>query len=225
MVHTSGPVAALSRLARFKILYQKWFTGTARPPPYHHIVQIGDPVLRRKAKEVDPSAIKEQPMQQLLHRLHATMKKTGAAGLSANQIGVSLRVFAIQFPSKRKYEFPHLYEKRQMEYIPLQVWINPRMKVLDYRKTNDEESCESMRGFSAELSRYNSVLLTGLDHEGKEKKWEAKGWSARIVQHEMDHLDGKFYTDAMVPESLCCVHWNAINQTEGRIFTTYMLGK
>uniref|UniRef100_A0A0A9X5G4 Peptide deformylase n=4 Tax=Lygus hesperus TaxID=30085 RepID=A0A0A9X5G4_LYGHE len=220
-----SPVVRLTRLTKFKIMYQKWFSGTPKSPPYNHIVQIGDPVLRRKAKTIDPSAIPEEPMQKLLSRLYHVMRTSGIAGLSAPQLGVSLRVFAIQFPSKRNYEFPLLYEKRQMEYIPLQVWINPQMKILDYTKVTDEESCESMVGYSAELPRYTKVLLTGLDHEGKEKKWEAKGWSARIVQHEMDHLEGKFYTDLMNPETLCCVHWDAVNKMEGRIFTTYMINK
>lgn len=64
-----------------------------------------------------------------------------------------------------------------------------------------------------------------MDHNGKEKSWEAKGWTARIIQHEMDHLDGKFFTDIMDPKSLACTIWDVVNRNEGRIYTTYMVNK
>ncbi|KAK9507326.1 hypothetical protein O3M35_007207 [Rhynocoris fuscipes] len=212
-------------LRLFKLLYQRWWRGPPPTVPYRHIVQIGDPILRQVSKEVDPTKLKDEFIQKLFSRLYVLMTKTTLAGLAAPQIGVSLRVFAIQFPPKKKYHSPQIYDQRQMEPIPLQVWVNPKMKILDYEKIVSEECCESMKGFTAEIPRYKKVLLTGLDHNGKEQSWEAKGWSARIIQHEMDHLDGKFYTDFMNPRSLSCNAWDAVNRTEGRIYTTYMLNK
>ncbi|XP_014259532.1 peptide deformylase, mitochondrial-like [Cimex lectularius] len=210
------------KLRAFKLLYQAWWAGKYPTIPYNHIVQIGDPVLRLKAKAVDPSAIQEEPMKKLIARLCRLMKDSNTLSLSAPQVGVSLRVFAIQSPPRNKFKPVNLYDARKMEHIPFQVWINPEMKILDYRKYIDEESCESMKCFTADTSRYTKVLLTGLDHEGKEKAWEASGWSARIVQHEMDHLNGKFFIDIMEPHSLACSHWQVINHKQGKIFVTYL---
>uniref|UniRef100_A0A069DQT1 Peptide deformylase n=1 Tax=Panstrongylus megistus TaxID=65343 RepID=A0A069DQT1_9HEMI len=212
-------------LRLFKILYQNWWRGTPPIAPYKHIVQIGDPVLRQKSRDVDPTKLNDAFIQQLFSRLYVLMKKSNAAGIAAPQIGVSLRVFAVQFPIKKKFHSPVMYDQRDMEPIPLQVWVNPVMKVLDYEKIVFDECCESMKGYTANTPRYKKVLLTGLDHNGKEKSWEAKGWSARIIQHEMDHLDGKFFTDIMDPKSLTCTVWDVVNRTEGRIYTTYMVNK
>ncbi|XP_014281373.1 peptide deformylase, mitochondrial isoform X1 [Halyomorpha halys] len=211
------------KLRLFKIRYQNWWLGKAPTPPYKHVVQIGDPILRSAAKPVDPSTLKRGPMIKLFNRLYYLMTVTKAAGLAAPQIGVSLRVFAIQCPDVTKFNgSPVLYERRGMEHIPFQIWVNPKMKILEYDRIDDEECCESMRGFSAEIPRFKRILLSGTDQDGIEKSWEAKDWSARIVQHEMDHLDGKFFTDSMNPKSLACVNWDAINHHRGRIYTTYM---
>ncbi|KAL1139673.1 hypothetical protein AAG570_006651 [Ranatra chinensis] len=212
-------------LRAFRLLYQTWWRGKPVKPPYSHIVQVGDPVLRQPANLVDLEKINSDFMKQVYRRMRLLMNKTGACGLCAAQVGVPLRVFAIHVPSMKEFESPAIYRHRQMHPVPFQIWVNPEMKVLNYDKVIFDEGCESIKGFAADVPRYKTVMLTGLDEEGVPKQWEADGWSARIVQHEMDHLDGRLYVDIMQPKSLSCTCWNVVNSKEGRVYITYIPGK
>uniref|UniRef100_A0A1A9VP02 Peptide deformylase n=1 Tax=Glossina austeni TaxID=7395 RepID=A0A1A9VP02_GLOAU len=89
----------------------------------------------------------------------------------------------------------------------INVMINPTLKVLDYDKRKFLESCMSVKGYSAEVERYRSVLLTGVDDRNNKQVLTLKGWNARIAQHEMDHLDGKLYIDHMDPSTFHCTCW------------------
>lgn len=75
----------------------------------------------------------------------------------------------------------------------------------------------SVRGFSAEVERYEAVKLSGLDREGEPLSLELSGWNARIAQHEMDHLDGKLYTDHMDRSTFTCTCWETVNTKSGRV--------
>lgn len=91
------------------------------------------------------------------------------------------------------------------------------MKVTDYTKVTFQEGCESVKGFVADVPRCISVELTGFDEEGKMLNKNFVGWPARIVQHEMDHLDGTLYTDIMDRNTLACGFWEHVNKNNGRI--------
>lgn len=67
------------------------------------------------------------------------------------------------------------------------------------------------------------LFLTGLDETGKPDSWTAEGWAARIIQHEMDHLDGLLFTDSMLPKSLECVCWQDINLQNGLLELRYYM--
>lgn len=99
----------------------------------------------------------------------------------------------------------------------LQVLINPTMKVTDYEKRTFSETCASVTGYSAEVSRFNAVTLTGFSAEGLEQTLALSGWNARIAQHEMDHIDGVIFTDLMERKTLTCTCWDAVNRHNGRI--------
>ncbi|XP_022192929.2 peptide deformylase, mitochondrial [Nilaparvata lugens] len=191
-------------------------------PPYSHIVQIGDPILRSKARNVDPKEFGTRSFNIVLNTLHRVFRKyeSRVIGLSAPQIGINLRVFILSLKAK-DIESSSNHVQKNVQEIPYQVWINPEMKVLDYKTVIHSEGCASFLGFSADVPRYKKVLLTGLDEEGNRKEWEACDWSARLVQHEMDHLDGILFTDKMHVRSLQCCGWSDINQTNGNIFITY----
>lgn len=103
----------------------------------------------------------------------------------------------------------------------IQVFINPKLTVVSYEKILFPEACESVRGFSADVARYREVLVTGLDAEGKPISWQTSGWPARIVQHEMDHLCGRLYTDIMVRSTFTCTCWEKVNRTGGRIYVPF----
>lgn len=83
------------------------------------------------------------------------------------------------------------------------------------------ESCESVRGYFAEVPRSEAVTIRGYDRSGKILELHLKGWNARIAQHEMDHLNGIIYTDIMQPKSLACSCWQAVNAREGRVYIKF----
>ena len=95
------------------------------------------------------------------------------------------------------------------------------MEVKDYQKTLFPEACESIKGLSALVPRYRRVHVKGYDYDGSPIDWEATGWAARIVQHEIDHLDGRIYTDIMDCKTLQVVGWETINSSGGRVQLTY----
>ena len=72
-----------------------------------------------------------------------------------------------------------------------------------------------MLGFSALVPRYNRVEVSGLDQEGDNVEWSPSGWSARIVQHEFDHLQGKMFIDGAVLDSLSFDYWKIVNNRQG----------
>nr|CAD7267896.1 unnamed protein product [Timema shepardi] len=182
---------------------------------------------------------------------------TKAVGISAPQIGIPLRIFIIEFREDRKKEIsPEIYKLRDMSTIPLQVFINPEMKVLNYEKLVFPEGCESVRGFAADVPRYkevtvvfvliqqctpvsiqdvasttchidhpflphSTIISTGLNERGEAVSLQVAGWPARIVQHEMDHLIGRLYTDSMMRSSLACTAWHQVNASGGKLHIPY----
>ncbi|PSN32717.1 hypothetical protein C0J52_24712 [Blattella germanica] len=147
---------------KFKQLYRQFWFPSPASPPYKHICQIGDPVLRRKAELVNVEDIKKKDIQMVLKKMHEVMQLYGSVGISAPQIGVPLRIFAVQFTKKMTNEYsPDILKVRQMSVVPFKVFINPEMKVIDYEKVHFPEACESVRGFSADVPRYREVLVNG----------------------------------------------------------------
>ncbi|CAD6995548.1 unnamed protein product [Ceratitis capitata] len=99
----------------------------------------------------------------------------------------------------------------------VKVLLNPSMSVTNYQKHKHPEGCMSVRGYSAEVERYDSVSLKGTNLDGIEVNLELSGWNARIAQHEMDHLDGKLYIDIMDRSTFMCTCWEAVNSKSGRV--------
>lgn len=182
-------------------------------PPYSHVCQVGDPVLRSHAAAVDPSAVTGPEIQRVIKTMVAVMRKLECVGLSAPQIGVPLRILALEYPQKMFEESsPATREVRGLSVQPLRIFVNPQLRVLDGRTVLFQEACESISGFSATVPRYLSVELSGLNETGEAVTWQASGWSARIVQHEMDHLDGVLYIDRMDTKTFININWQAHNE-------------
>lgn len=220
------PVVLIKRhlitLRKFRELYREFWYPPLSPPPYSHICQIGDPILRYNAEEINPEDIKKSEIKRVLKKMHDVMHSYESVGLAAPQIGVPLRIFMIEFSEKMSEKFsPDIRKSREMAIIPLKVFINPKLTVVSYEKILFPEACESVRGFSADVARYREVLVTGLDAEGKPISWQTSGWPARIVQHEMDHLCGRLYTDIMVRSTFTCTCWEKVNRTGGRIYVPF----
>ncbi|VVC33384.1 Hypothetical protein CINCED_3A012044 [Cinara cedri] len=205
-----------------KQVYHRMFLARNPKPPYPgHVTQIGDPVLRNIASPVPLDKIHTKELQNLIYILKSLIKRSNLIGLSAPQVGIPLQVFVIDFPHPSKYFSKEEIIRKEMEHIKNQVWINPELKVLDHAKVIFNESCASFKGYSADVPRFKRVLLTGLNENGEKKIWDAKGWSARILQHEMDHLNGVMFSDRMIATSLCCTGWHTINKFQGFVELRY----
>ncbi|KAM9808114.1 peptide deformylase, mitochondrial [Neosynchiropus ocellatus] len=182
-------------------------------PPYGHVCQVGDPVLRAPAAAVDPAVIPGPEVQRVISTMVTVMRKLECVGMSAPQVGVPLRIMAMEYPQKMFDETsPAGRKARGLSVQPLRVFINPQVKVLDGRTASFQEACESISGFSASVPRYLSVEVSGLNERGEAVTWRASGWCARIVQHEMDHLDGVLYVDRMNSKTFINIHWQEHNE-------------
>ncbi|MEQ2278188.1 hypothetical protein XENORESO_013844 [Xenotaenia resolanae] len=198
---------------RSYLQYVKRKVKSPPSPPYSHVCQVGDPVLRSHAAAVDPAAITGLEIQKVLGTMVKVMRKLECVGLSAPQIGVPLRILMLEYPWKLFEEVsPAAREARGLSVQPLRIFVNPELRVLDSRTVLFQEACESISGFSATVPRYLSVEVSGLNEKGEAVTWQASGWSARILQHEMDHLDGVLYLDRMDTKTFININWQEHNE-------------
>lgn len=160
--------------------YKSMFTPNKYEPPYDHIVQIGDPILRLKADPVPEECIKSEEIKFLLKKMKTVLKDYSLVGMASPQIGISLRIFIIFFEEKLKKKFtPEIYKCKEMESLPLTVFINPVIKVLNYEKINFEEGCASISGYSAEVTRSREISISAFNENGEKFTKILKGWNAR----------------------------------------------
>ncbi|XP_027703397.1 peptide deformylase, mitochondrial [Vombatus ursinus] len=181
-------------------------------PPYRHVCQVGEPALRTVAAPVDPAQLAGPEAQALIARLVHVMRAQGAVGLSAPQLGVPLQVLAVEFPERLLASYPPaVREARRMAPCPLRVLVNPRVRVLDASLDCFPEGCLSVAGFVACVPRCRAVQVEGLNENGESVVWQARGWLARIVQHEVDHLQGCLFIDKMDSKTFTNVRWMEVN--------------
>uniref|UniRef100_A0A8C5QXK3 Peptide deformylase n=1 Tax=Leptobrachium leishanense TaxID=445787 RepID=A0A8C5QXK3_9ANUR len=181
-------------------------------PPYKQVTQTGDPILRCKASPVSIDQISHPDTLNVLDRMVSVLRTGGCVGLSAPQLGVPLRIMVFELTEKMcQIVPPEVLAAREMVPIPLKVFMNPQMRILDSRTLTFPEGCWSIQGFSAMVPRYYAVEISGLNEQRKPVTWQAKGWAARIVQHEMDHLDGVMYIDKMDPRTFTNINWPCVN--------------
>ena len=162
------------------------------------IVQVGDPVLRRVAQALTLGEILSGQIQQLIAEMKETMRGAPGVGLAAPQVGQPLQLAVIE--DKEEYLRDISVEQlrgRDRRPVPFHVIINPKISYSSTTTVEFFEGCLSLAGFSAVVPRVNTVRVECLDENGKAKLIEASGWYARILQHEIDHLNGRLYIDRM----------------------------
>ena len=162
------------------------------------IVQMGDPVLRAKARTLAPDEILSGQIQKLIADMKETMRAAPGVGLAAPQVGHPLQLAVIE--DKEEYLRDISIEQlrtRDRRPVPFHVIINPKISYATATTVEFFEGCLSLPGFSAVVPRANTVRVECLDENGKAKLIEASGWYARILQHEIDHLNGHLYIDRM----------------------------
>jgi peptide deformylase len=177
-----------------------WLVSTEQSPP---IVQAGAAVLRRRAAEV-PSALLGTPaLLRLLDLMVDVMRAAPGVGLAAPQIGVPLRIYVAEDQAERLANAsPEALAVRKRGPLPLMAFINPTVTLAEGDPAIFFEGCLSVRGYGALVPRAASVRVDALDPQGAPFALDLQGWPARIMQHEMDHLNGTLYVDRMLTRSL-----------------------
>jgi peptide deformylase len=168
------------------------------------IVQCGDPVLRRAAEPVDPADVRTAKLQRLIAQMHVTMEAAPGVGLAAPQVGVPLQLAVLQDGPER---WGNLDEEeraaRERTELPFTVLVNPVVTPVDGNSlAGFYEGCLSVPGLAALVARHRAVRVEALDERGEPVDRVLRGWPARIVQHEVDHLRGRLYLDRAEPRSL-----------------------
>jgi peptide deformylase len=170
------------------------------------IVQVGEPVLRKRARPLLSEEIALSETQQLIVAMQETMRDAPGVGLAAPQVGIPLQLAVIEDrPEYSKDIAADRLAERERQTVPFQVLINP--KIVDQSEEQVEffEGCLSLGGFSALVKRSRQVAVEYLDERGHRRRLEAQGWYARILQHEIDHLNGRLYIDRMEPRSFMSI--------------------
>ena len=177
------------------------------------IVQAGDPVLRQMARPLSAQEIGSREICELIEAMKETMRDAPGVGLAAPQVGHSLQLAVIEDrPEYTKDASAQALAERERNPVPFHVIINPRLTLLDEPSVEFFEGCLSVSGFIAVVPRARKVRIDCLDEHGKKKLIEASGWYARILQHEIDHLNGTLYLDRMHTRTLSTLenynrHW------------------
>lgn len=139
------------------------------------IIQEGDPVLRKKAETVkEPKSLE---VQKLIENMVATMKSAKGLGLAAPQVGISLRIFTVEVEDK------------------VSIFVNPEVKDFSKESGPFEEGCLSVQKTWGPVVRPKKLTIKAFDGNGKPIKIRAKGLLARVIGHEMDHLNGMLFID------------------------------
>ncbi|MEA3272417.1 MAG: peptide deformylase [Patescibacteria group bacterium] len=134
-------------------------------------------ILRQKARKLERSEIKSAKIQKLINEMIETMNKKQGLGLAAPQINQSLQIIIVQ---------------KNNETV---VFINPKILKKSWRKDVLEEGCLSVPEVYCEVKRAKKIKIQALDRNGEVTKFNAKGLFARIIQHEIEHLDGILIID------------------------------
>ncbi|MEN0062801.1 MAG: peptide deformylase [Myxococcota bacterium] len=150
------------------------------------VARMGHPVLRLEAQPVRPEDIATAGFQRFCNDLLETMIEYDGAGLAAPQVHVPLRVAVLTLDGEDEPRF----------------FVNPEVTPLGEGTARTWEGCLSVPGFRGLVERPDKVRVRALMRDGSEYDEVLEGFSAVVVQHEFDHLDGVLYVDRVLPRSL-----------------------
>jgi len=147
------------------------------------IVTVPDEVLRRKARKV---TVFDANLQKLIDDMVETMREAPGVGLAAPQVGISERLIVVEY-----------VEDDEEEDAPKKLFVvaNPEIVKASPETEMGIEGCLSIPGLVGEVERPLQVVIRGQNRRGQPVRIKAKGWLARIFQHEIDHLEGILFTD------------------------------
>ena len=153
------------------------------------VARLGHPVLRQVARPVPPERIRSTEIQRFIDDMVETMREYDGAGLAATQVHTLLQIAVLEVEGNPRYP--------DAPDIPLTVIINPVVTPLADEMEDGWEGCLSVPDMRGMVPRYTAVRLQCRDRGGEPVEVEARGFFARVIQHETDHLLGKVYLDRM----------------------------
>lgn len=158
------------------------------------ISRMGHPVLMNRCAEVpDPTA---PEIRRLVADMIETMHDANGVGIAAPQVYAPLRMFVFFAPDERA-DNEKLPGEDELHTAPLTVLINPQIEILGTEEAPLFEGCLSIPGLRGEVHRATHLRYRGVDQNGNTIAREAKGFHARVVQHEYDHIEGRLYPTRM----------------------------
>jgi len=159
------------------------------------IITAENPILRHKSKKVG----KVTPaVRKLAEDMLETMRAAPGIGLAAVQIGVLQRVVVVELPKPQDSEA----EPNPLAGVPI-VLVNPEIVEASEETIEGEEGCLSVPGYVGDVERHARVVVKGLDARGRKTRLVATDLMARVLQHELDHLDGVLFLDRLTgPDKL-----------------------
>jgi peptide deformylase len=162
------------------------------------IIQAGNPVLRQRARALSVAEIRSAETRKLIEAMRACMHEAPGVGLAAPQLGLALQLAVIEDREDYHKDVSEaVLKERERRPVPFHAIINPVLEEMGGEQAEFFEGCLSLSGFTALVPRARAVRVTCLDERGEHRTIEASGWYARILQHEIDHLNGTLYIDRM----------------------------
>jgi peptide deformylase len=143
--------------------------------------KIGDPVLRETSNNVEKI---DKPVLDLVSDMLDTLEEEGGVGLAAPQIGITKRIILVRYEDK------------------VETYINPEIEIIENKRIEGDEGClsiYSIQGF--QVKRYPRIKIRTTNIKGNTEEFIAEDLLARVIQHEVDHLDGIMFIDHLVPAS------------------------
>lgn len=154
------------------------------------VANMGHPVLRAKARPLEAAEIRSPAVQQLIDDMLETMAEYQGVGLAAPQVHKSVRLFVAGFPERDD-------EEQEEPEVPQMVLINPEITIVGKETVEDWEGCLSIPDIRGRVPRARQIVVRAYDRNGKRLEIKASNFTARVIQHETDHLDGVLFFDRM----------------------------
>jgi peptide deformylase len=154
------------------------------------VARMGHPVLRARARAIEPAEIGTPRIQQLIDDMFETMREYQGVGLAAPQVHQSLRLFVAGFA-------PDDEDDDRPSRVPLMTLINPEILPVGTETVEDWEGCLSIPDIRGRVPRSSQISVRAYDRHGKRLEIRASGFTARVIQHETDHLNGVLFFDRM----------------------------
>ena len=154
------------------------------------IARLGNPKIRHGAKLVSLDELQSPDIQKFIQDLVDTMRDANGVGIAAPQVHISKQVIAAEVsPDNPRYP--------NQSAVPLTVLVNPKILEHVEETENGWEGCLSVPDLRGQVPRWTGVRVQALDRYGQEVEFDAQGFYARVIQHEVDHLQGQVFLDRL----------------------------